>query len=164
MEYEILEGKSPVGSVEIQKQGLYLHILGNFPREKALQRVYGICGNRGVYLGIIDPLGKLEKRLSAGTTPLPEKCILSPLGPEEWNLETEKMLPLQQEASVRENRGVPASQKGEEQPPNIENGDREYENIKENAGIAVDPLLLADLPADYDYGEGGGAEADCPDL
>ena len=160
MEYEILEGKSPVGSVEIQKQGLYLHIRGNFPREKALQRVYGLRGNRGVYLGIIDLRGNLEKRLSAGTTPLPEKCILSPLGPEQWKFEISQELPQQGESLVPENREEPASQEGTEEPTYRENGDREYESIKEKSGIAVDPLLLADLPADYDYGGTDTEEAD----
>ncbi len=37
----------------------------------------------------------------------------------------------------------------------IEHGGKRNEVLNENAGELVDPLLLADLPADYDYGEGG---------
>jgi hypothetical protein len=36
-----------------------------------------------------------------------------------------------------------------------ENGGKKNEVLNENAGEPIDPLLLADLPADYDYGEGG---------
>lgn len=36
-----------------------------------------------------------------------------------------------------------------------ENGGKKNEVLNEIGGELVDPLLLADLPADYDYGEGG---------
>ena len=157
MEFEILEGKTPVGTVSIQSRGLYLHIQGQFPKGKALQRLYGICGETRSYLGIVDPEGFLEKQLSQASTPMPERCILSPLRPDEWNNEPNE-------------EPVPPLIPSEEEPSSpktdlhTENGDRDYESIQEKSGNVVDPLLLADLPADYDYGEGGGEEAHRTDL
>ena len=50
----------------------------------------------------------------------------------------------------------------EKQPPRIEKeiGGEENEVHTQNIGNDIDPLLLADLPADYDYGGTGTEEAD----
>ena len=158
MDYEILEGKTPVGTVSIEHRGLYLHIQGQFPKEKALQRLYGICGETRSYLGIVDLNGFLEKQLSLVSTPMPEACILSPLGPEEQKEE------IRRETPVNPIEEEPSSPKTEEQTLDTEIGDRDYESIQEKSGNVIDPLLLADLPADYDYGQGGQSEADRTDL
>ena len=42
----------------------------------------------------------------------------------------------------------------------IENGGTEYETYIPSHSMDIDPLLLADLPADYDYGSSDAEEAD----
>jgi hypothetical protein len=59
----------------------------------------------------------------------------------------------------------------EEEPPveknmniKIDNGGDRNETIPQIHSTAIDPLLLADLPADYDYGGGGESEAHSHNL
>ncbi|MBR4308338.1 MAG: hypothetical protein IKT58_01950 [Oscillospiraceae bacterium] len=191
MDYEIYEGSHCLGTLSIQTHGLYLSVQGQLSPAKALSRVYGLCKDTYLYLGIVDPHGRVEKQLSAGTRGLPEVCILAHLGPEPNFPPEGKLVGSPLEDLCRELRPdllhtqnhrdpfltaeagdtLPQLEESsceeeiEELPlTETENGGKENEQTEENYGTAVDPLLLADLPADYDYGQGGEQEADCHHL
>ena len=166
MEIEIYDGTQPAGNLSMTQQGLYLHLQGSLTEAYSLYRVYGICGDGCTYLGIVDPCGKLSRRISASSSIPWEYCLLSPLPPQEFIFapkeETEEPETNNTDSDIQVNPEREEPQQTQ-QREKTERG-KKYETDEEMLGSAIDPLLLADLPADYDYGQGGQSEAHCHHL
>ena len=169
MEIEIYHGTQPMGKLSIRQQGLYLYIQGSLDATYALHRIYGIRGEVCEYLGIVDLQGQIRRRVSARSLSSLDYCLLSPLGPQEFMLAPKETTPEPEEGDAPE-ASTTASElhriPEREEPQQIEQTERgkKNETDEEMLGSVIDPLLLADLPADYDYGQGGEQEAHCNHL
>lgn len=162
MEIEIYDGTQSVGKLSMQQQGLYLHIQGSLNDAYALYRVYGICGDACEYLGIVDPRGYIRRRVSARSLTPSEYCLLSPLAPQEFIFSPKEKTKESEDGQTESPEPDPTDYEPQviphrEEPQQKEKTERgkKNETDEEMLGSFIDPLLLADLPADYDYGQGG---------
>ena len=197
MIYTVYEGREPVGEIHIEAVGLYYELRGKVTPCGKVMRLYGICGDDSVSMGIPDSHGELRRRISKKGFRMPDRVIRSstsgkwhpwsgdmfgpmiydaliakaekgyilaiPLG--EW-----EEIPQWREMGKREmveGRDMVCIDLGTEGQPTLkerENGGEENEVQQQNFSSDLDPLLLADLPADYDYGGSDTEEADCDHI
>ena len=188
MESVIYEGTKPIGTFELNEEGLYQRILCKM-KANGLRRIYAVHGLHSQYLGIPDASGQLSVRIAKKSFNGMELAIASPQERSEWNPwrgevdgvpvefcyikhdENGISLALPEDEAVKfpawteqmyrekingtDTAIVLLDPNGHLPLIERENGGTEYET---NDGNALDPLLLADLPADYDYGCGGEDE------
>lgn len=160
MTFTVFDDNRAVGELTIEPSGLYYDIRAKVECCDKIRRIYGIRVEDRFCLGIPDQKGEFYRRISQKTLIMPERVIVSSLDPygstlqerEIDNRDTAKVC-----TEILSDREMP------EQPPRIEkeNGEEENEVHMQNNSTDIDPLLLADLPADYDYGGTGAEEADC---
>lgn len=168
MIFKVYEGEQPAGDLTLECSGLYYEIHAKIQNRGIVQRIYGICGTESYYIGIPDKNGELNRRVSRKQFPIPEKIILSeqPKAQDRSFLISEG---LGETTSQKESKKIETVDDGTmdsvereivRQTPqiDIESGGEENETHTKNYCNDIDPLLLADLPADYDYG--GTEEAD----
>ena len=169
MNYTVYEGTHTVGEVELQPKGLYYEIKAMVSCHGTIRRIYGICGSESFYLGIPDRNGELFRRISKMSIPIPDYFVLSELTPQEWRTNfISHDRDIVQSDHVNQEMFIADIGSAEQEPlreieinTETDDGGNENETLKQNHSDDLDPLLLADLPADYDYGGTGAEEVDC---
>ncbi len=176
MQYTVYERNRPVGELTMEPCGLYYEIVANIQAPDAVKRLYAMVGENSFYIGIPDRRGELRKKIPQKNIAIPQKIILSQFPPQQWNDDGELKEEYPTSTEIEKiQRETADDNMGEDKicipeiavcPPLIEteNGGEENEIHTQNDCIGIDPLLLADLPADYDYGGTGAEEADCDHI
>lgn len=171
MIYTVLEDGQPVGEMEIESVGLYYSICAKVPNRGKIMRVYGFSEDGYFPIGVPDCQGELVRRISKKSFPLPEKVVLSDHMPQEEKPchivdESISELPIEETENTDKvdscQVDVPFTMYSDQLPLiETENGGETNEVHKKNRSDDIDPLLFADLPADYDYGGNEQEETDC---
>ena len=169
----VYEGSHAVGEIVIEPCGLYYEIKANVSNRGIIQRLYGIYDRDFCYIGIPDQRGELFRRVPKRNFRIPQRVILSDLPPDQFCLtdtSTESERDCINRESVAddipdsENQGSLWQLSLIEKKIEREHGGEENEVHPHKLSSDLDPLLLADLPADYDYGGSGTEEADCDHI
>lgn len=175
MEFIVYEGTQPVGDLAMEPHGLYYEITAKIQPSDTVKRLYGITGSDNFYIGIPDRRGELFRRIPRKHVGTPERFVLSDLTPyESWYIsESEQKSPASIETNTEQRETANDTMEDTIPVPadvvptpltEIENGGEENEISTQNDCTDVDPLLFADLPADYDYGGTGTEETDSPHI
>ena len=167
MKHTVFEENRPVGEMEIEPDGLYYKITAKVINRGKVLRLYGIIGSRITCIGIPDRGGEMLRRISKKSFSVPEKVILSEFPPQPQTVYHDFDEPLEALQTTEEREceddktEVLEKQHDDNHDPltEIDNGGEKYETNSQNFSNDIDPLLLADLPTDYDYGCTGSEEA-----
>ena len=160
MTFTVFDENRAVGDLTIEPRGLYYEITAKVECYAGIRRIYGVREGKAFCLGVPDQNGEFHRRISQKTFVMPERVIVST---------TDLCSPTLQEKDIHNREMVEEyseifmDTEMSEQPSLIEreNGGEENEAHLQNNSTDIDPLLFADLPADYDYGGTGTEEADC---
>ena len=170
MNYIVFEEGKPVGEINIEAAGLYYEIRAKVKECGRVQRLYGVRGEQIFCIGVPDSKGELIRRISKRAFVVPDRVILSEVPPqrEEPIPEIEELLSVSQDNIIEDRKRIEERSYYEEyhetddQKPltETEDGGEKNEIHNQSCSDDIDPLLFADLPADYDYGGAGAEEAD----